>query len=221
VSVEVPLAVRRFLTPDVAHEIAQAFGDQMVYPERIVVDRPGDIWRRFPGWPEPVLVLAAENQGVCSWGVQLGDDNGEVLVGGDLFVTGQATIRYAASVEDFIAARLWDHACLSAPLLQAQCAALDQASLDYLAARLTLAGTTTGWPGARQYRFEGHDVRVLLWAGSQQCDWFISASSEPPLKAFAGGLLNLSNLRRALYSSDDAGTRVLNELRGAQPHDPR
>ena len=214
VDVEVPLAVRRFLTPDVAHEIAQAFGDQAVYPERIVVDRPGDIWRRFPGWPEPVLVLSSENQGVCSWGVPLGDDNGEVLVGGNLFYTGPATVRYAASVEDFIAARLWDRACLSPPLLQAQGPALDQASLDYLAARLALAGETAGWPGVRQYRFEGQDARVLLWAGSWQCDWFISAPGEPSLKAFTAGLLNLSNLRRALYSSDDAGARVLDELRG-------
>ena len=185
------------------------------------MDRPGDIWRRFPGWPEPVLVLSSENQGVCSWGVQLGDHNGEVLVGGYLFDAGQATVRYAGSVEDFIAARLWDCACLSAPLLQAQGAALDQASLDYLAARLAFVGTTTGWPGTRQYRFEGQDVRVLLWASSRHCDWFISAPGEPSLKAFAAGLLNLSNLRRFLYSDDDAGARVLDELRGAHPHDQR
>lgn len=82
---EVPFAVRRLLTADVAQEIARTFEDQPVYPERIIVDRPGDIWRRFPGWPEPVLVLSVENQGVCSWGVQLGGSSGEVLVGGDLF----------------------------------------------------------------------------------------------------------------------------------------
>lgn len=216
VDTEVPYAVRRLLTADVAQEIARTFGDQPVYPERIVVDRPGDIGRRFPGWPEAVLVLSAENQGVCSWGVQLGGSSGEVLVGGDLFDAGQATVVYAATVEDFIAARLWDHACLPAPLLQAQGDVLDKASLGYLQTRLTPTVATAGWPGARQYRLEGRAVRVLLWSSSQQCDWFISASSEPSLMAFAAGLLNLSNLRRALYSNDDAGERVLDELRGTQ-----
>jgi hypothetical protein len=47
--------------------------------------------RRFPGWPAPVLVLSDENQGVCSWGVPL-DGDGRVLVGGDLFDDGQATV---------------------------------------------------------------------------------------------------------------------------------
>jgi len=83
----VPAAVERLLTADVAAEIATAFGDQPVYPERIVVDGlasagPG-LGRRFPGWPEPVLVLSVENQGVCSWGVPFdGDDHCMVLVGG-------------------------------------------------------------------------------------------------------------------------------------------
>lgn len=149
-------------------------------------------------------------------GVQLGGSSGEVLVGGDLFDAGQATVLYAATVEDFIAARLWDHACLAAPLLRAQGGVLDEASLGYLQTRLTPAVATAGWPGARQYRFEGQDVRVLLWSSSQQCDWFISASSEPSLRAFAVGLLNLSSLRRALYATDDAGARVLDELRGTQ-----
>lgn len=45
------------------------------------------------------------------------------------------------------------------------------------------------------------DVRVMLWASSGQCDWLISASDKPSLKAFAAGLLDLSNLRQALYSS--------------------
>jgi hypothetical protein len=84
-TVEVPAAVERLLTADVAREIAETFGDQLVYPQRIVVDSPAGpslSWpgssRRFPGWPGPVLVLSDENQGVCSWGVPLDGSSGQV-----------------------------------------------------------------------------------------------------------------------------------------------
>jgi hypothetical protein len=100
---EVPAAVTRLLTADVAREIAATFGDQPRYPERIVVDSPASPSRRFPGWPGPVLVLSDENQGVCSWGVPLGGGGGgtPVLVGGDLLDAGRATVRYTASIKDF------------------------------------------------------------------------------------------------------------------------
>jgi hypothetical protein len=214
--------VERLLTAGVAREIAATYGDQPVYPQRIVVDNPAEpslTWpspaRRFPGWPGPVLVLSYENQGLCSWGVPLSDGSGQVLAGGDLADVGKATMQYAASVEDFIAARRWDQRCYSSPppFLQAQAAPLDGDSLGYLQARLRPAVATAGWPGSRQYRFEGHGVQVLLWSCSWQCDWFISASNEPSLKAFAAGLLNLSDLRSALWSSEASGARLLSELR--------
>lgn len=222
-TVEVPAAVERLLTAEVAWEIAETFGDQPVYPRRVVVDSPAEPslkWpgssRRFPGWPGPVLVLSDENQGVCSWGVPLDGNSGQVVVGGDLLETGHATVVYAASIEDFIGARRWDHACLgSAPVLQAQAAGLDQASLGYLRARLAPAVATAGWPGPGQYRFEDQEVRVMLWSQIGQCDWWISASSGLSLKVFAAGLLDLPDLRSALWSSDDSGVRLLSELRTA------
>jgi hypothetical protein len=70
-------------------------------------------------------VLSDENQGVCSWGVS-SDGDGEVVVGGDLLDARCATVVYAASAADFIAARRWDHRCLTTgPVLQAQAAELD------------------------------------------------------------------------------------------------
>jgi hypothetical protein len=228
--VEVPAAVKRLLTADVAEEIAATFGDQTVYPQRIVVDSPAapslespHSARRFPGWPGPVLVLSDENQGVCSWGVSLGLDSGQVHVGGDLLDagegdTGQATVPYAASIEDFIAARRWDHLCLSAPLgLQAQAIELDEASLAYLQVRLPPVVETAGWPGTRQYRFEGRGLRVMLWSYPGQCDWWISASSEQSLKVFVAGLLNLSDLRSSLWSNEETGARMLDDLRRRAP----
>lgn len=214
----VPAAVERLLTADVAAEIATAFGDQPVYPERIVVDGPASagpgLGRRFPGWPEPVLVLSVENQGVCSWGVPLGGgDDCPVLVGGELLDAGETTVEYAASVEDFIAARRWDRRCLgTGPVLQAQAPELARSELGYLRARLSRAVATAGWPGSQQYRFEGRGVQVLQWSQQGQCDWWISAAAEDSLRAFAAGLLELPGLRDTLWSNDDAGTRLLGEL---------
>src|ERR1700759_485703 len=83
--------------------------------------------------------------GVCSWGVPLGTDSGEVLVGGGLLDAGDATVRYAASAADFIAARRWDGQCLSGePLLQAQAPELDGASLARLEGLLSPTVPTAG-----------------------------------------------------------------------------
>ena len=218
-----PGAVRRLLTADVAAEIARTFGDQPVYPQRIVVDRPAGsspapprFSRRFPGWPGPVLVLSDENQGVCSWGVPSGGD-GEVVVGGDLLDAGCATVVYTASAADFITARRWDHRCLTTgPVLQAQAAELDQASLGYLQARLAPAVATAGWPGSRQYRFEGRGVQVMLWAQAGQCDWWVSAASAAPLRQFTAGLLDLPGVDQALWSNDEDGERLLSDVRRLQ-----
>ena len=138
-----------------------------------------------------------------------------MLVGGDLLDAGCTTVVYAASVADFIAARRWDHRCLNTgPVLQAQAAELDQDSLGYLQARLALAVPTAGWPGSRQYWFEGHDVQVMLWSYAGQCDWWVSAASQAALRHFAAGLLDLPSLRHTLWSNDEDGARLLSEARG-------
>jgi hypothetical protein len=54
----VPVAVEALLTADVAAEIARTFGDQPVYPQRIVVDRPAGTLARVAGLLAPVPGLA-------------------------------------------------------------------------------------------------------------------------------------------------------------------
>jgi hypothetical protein len=150
--------------------------------------------------------------------VPLDGNGGQVLVGGDLLDAGYATVPYAASVENFIAARRWDHTCLnSTPVLQAQAAELDQPSLGYLRARLARQSRRQAGPGRSSTDLKIKMRESCPGRNTGQCDWWISASSEPSLKTFAAGLLDLSNLRSALWSNDDSGARLLEELRTA-PH---
>jgi hypothetical protein len=215
--IQVPAEVERLMTAQVAAEVAGVFGDSIVYPEQVVVDTPDSNWygtgRRFPGWTGEVLVLSDENQGVCSWGVPLGRDSCEVLVGGGLLDAGDATVRYAASVADFIAARRWDRQCLRRdPVLQAQAPELDETSLARLEGLLSPGPSTAGWPGSSQYRFEGGGVRVMLWVREGQCDWWVSAASEAQLTAFTARLIDLPGLRGYLWAASDAGERALRRL---------
>ena len=192
-------AVEGLLTADVAREIARAYGDRPIYPEHILLDAPDRPsllgGRRFPGWPGPVLVLADESQGACSYGVPL--DGDQVLVGG----VHRRTVPYAASVREFLAARRWDYQCVSSELCAAaQTAELDQASLDFLQAHCRPSVVTNGWPGIRQYRYERHDVRVLLWADNGCCEWLVSAATEASLVAFIGALRQVPALRTARWA---------------------
>jgi hypothetical protein len=212
VDADVPIpAALAALTADVADEIAAVFGDQVVFPARIEVDR-------FPGWPDRVLVLSHENQGVVTWGVPLGVPDPPVLVGGDLEDPSgddwtEGTVVYARSVAEFIAVRRWDAACLVEPLLQAQAQPLDDASLRYLREHYDERTGTTGWPASAQYRFEHGRVKILLWAGRDQCDWWISSPDAANLAMVATALLPLSDLRTSLWSNDSTGDALLAEIR--------
>jgi hypothetical protein len=210
----VPRAMRSLLTREVAAELAVVYGDQLVFPDRTVVDRPGDDERLFPGWPTPVLVISIENQGVCAWGVPLGDSDPPVLVGGELLDAPDATLQYAPSIESFIAARRWDAVCLTQePLLQAQAAAVDAESLAVLRGRFNELPPTAGWPWAAQHRFENGTTRIMLWSGKEQCDWWISSADKSELKAVAKQLLSLSDLRVSMWSNDGDADLLLRELR--------
>jgi hypothetical protein len=213
----VPESLRSLVTSDVARELASTFGDQTVFPDRIVVDRPSDPDRMFPGWPTPVLLISVENQGVCAWGVPLDDPDPPVLVGGDLGAGARdTTVPHAPSVEDFVAARRWDDVCLGRePLLQAQAVELDARSLEMLRAWYDERPSTTGWPGATQYRFEGDGLSILLWSDVDQCDWWISSARPDRLTEAVERLMSLSNLRTSLWANDVSGEVLLGQIRDA------
>ncbi len=209
-----PASLAQF-TANLADELALAYNDHAVYPRRTVVDRPGTADRHFPGWATPVLVLAVENQGVCAWGVPLdGDDNPPVVVGGDVGGGTDTTVRYAADVRAYVRSRRWDHACLSSsPLVQAQAQPLDPATLASLRSRFDEVPSTMGWPGEVTYRFRTSAVRIMLWSGPDQCDWWISGTDIGRLAETTAALLPYSDLRSSLWSNDVAVQTLVDEVR--------
>jgi hypothetical protein len=214
--VVIPAEVSSALTATVARELAEAYDDQVVYPDRIVVDRPEEPDRCFPGWLGEVLVIAYENQGVCAWGVPLGHPEPSVLVGGELSDGEDAldvTVVYTATVADYVAVRRWERDLYRRPLVQAQAAELDQASMDFLRVNFREVHPTRGWPAAEQYRFEGDGAKILLWSGRGQCDWWISADSAEDLESVARRLLDLSDLRTSLWSNEVEGDALLRRIR--------
>jgi hypothetical protein len=213
----VPEALASLLTAAVARELAESYGDQVVFPDRVEIAQPDHVDRLFPGWPAPVLVIAHENQGVCSWGLPLGDPDPPVLVGGQLTDGSNwsaQTLVYSQIPAAYVAVRRWDRACLRGePLLQAQAAELDTATLAVLRDRFREVFPTRGWPARQQYRFEGPDIKIMLWSGQGQCDWWLSAADAATLEPVTRDLLALSDLRSSLWSHNSIGTALLGAIR--------
>ncbi len=167
---------------------------------------------RFPGWPDDVLMLATENQGVCARGLSLGGSrDGAVVVAGDL-VGGSDAVVYCDDLETYIAARRWDDLCLRPPLLVAQAAPIDTASIEYLNEHFEKRWTTRGWPCAENLRFQRDGLKVMLWSCVGQCDWWISGPA-PALGAILDDLSALSDLKTALWSNDEVGVELLRTQR--------
>jgi hypothetical protein len=157
-----------------------------------------------------------ENQAVCVWALRLdGGDDPPVVVACDPDLEWRPC---AESFSAFVGCEVWDHSEIwdetgARILLQAQATPLREADLLFLRARFTEAATTRGWPGNNQYRFERDDVRVLVWDGEDQADWFITATTEGWLAAVAAELWECADLRTSLWSNDGRGEQVLLGLR--------
>jgi hypothetical protein len=59
-------------------------------------------------------------------------------------------------------------------------------------------------------------VKIMLWSGSHQCDWWLSDTDTGALAEVVTDLMDLSDLREALWSNDIAGHALLREIRGGQ-----
>lgn len=169
---------------------------------------------QMPGRQGDVLWLMTENQGVCVWGVPL--DAGEdppVLVGGSL-ESGEVLVEYAPSVADFLSALAWDKRLFAGdPMIQAQAAPVDDRTLGHLRAQYREGLSTFGWPARTNHRFEGAGgLKLALWAGARQCDWWIVADQMTTLEAAVSMWRHHSDLEMTLWSNDGAGSELLDRL---------
>lgn len=201
---------RAVIDSRVATEVAHPYGDRPVFPTEVVIEQPSTT-RFFPLWPEPVLLLSHENQGVCSWGVSLGPEHrGRVVAGGKLS-SELSTLPYCDDASTFVQARRWDAQCLERmPLLQAQAKPLDKGTYDDLRTRFERGPATENWPTKSVHRFEAADLKILLWSEPRQCYWWLSG---PPsgLTDFVQSLP--CDLVASLWSNDDEGESLLAKIR--------
>jgi hypothetical protein len=126
----------------------------------------GDGQRDFTA--EGLLVVCAENQGVCHWAVPLGEGGDpRVLIEVDGAPGEPSWREHAPSVSAWVAASAWDKAAFDLPLgLTAQDRPLADADLRLLEREFNSGPATFGWPGETVWRFEWQDQRVLVWAGA-------------------------------------------------------
>lgn len=176
--------------------------------ERVYVMRARDALRE-----EGVLPFMIENQSVCVWGLRLdGTDDPAVVVAVD---PKYAWCTHSDHFSTFIATQIWDyHEVLGGSgniLVQAQDKVRPD-DLEFLRRRFRERVTTHGWPGDHQYRFEGERVRIVIWDSERETDWWIAADDEDSLVEVLKELSNCGGLRKALWSNDDLGERVLSRL---------
>lgn len=197
------------LDEETAHEIAAPYTDEVVFPRDLIIDDSG-AGGFFPRWKGRVLVISHENQGVCTWGLSLdGPSMGTIVVGGNL-ADGDRTVIHTDGLAEFIATRRWDARCLSRePLLQAQAEPIDEESLRYLRRDFEEGLTTYGWPAPYNYRFNLDQLMIMLWAGYDQCDWWVSGPADD-VRSQLSALRPLSNLATSFWSDDDLGSALLN-----------
>jgi hypothetical protein len=206
--------VRYAAAPGLAQVLARSCDAQVVFPDALHV-APLDLG---PGLRGDELWLMAENQGVCVWAVPLdAGDHPPVLVAGDLPTDAGPQV-YAGSLDEFAAAWDWDLGCVTGrPLLQAQAVLLTPETEIYLRKHLRPAITTWGWPTRRVQRLGASDgLRILLWDGPAQCDWFVSAPEPAVLGRWLHRLMTVDGLADALWSNDDIGERILADARSAR-----
>jgi hypothetical protein len=169
-----------------------------------------------------LLVIRHENQAVCMWAVILdgGDDPPVVL---DLDRQFKAWIKCASSFSQHIYAWMWDYSQVLAKdrlLVQAQNPPLSEMALSFLSEHFERECVTYGWPGHTQFRFYRGDQRILVWANSDQADWWLNAKTRESLESLVNLLTPLDSVGKAFWSNDGEGQAVLKRVRSTPSSSP-
>jgi hypothetical protein len=167
----------------------------------LAIERLGDRFEwRWPTAPDCVaegrLIFMFENQAVSVWALGLnGGDDPPVFVARDPDLEWRTC---AETFSGFVGCQVWDHTEIFDPaeppariLLQAQDTPLRSEDLAFLRRGFGARATTHGWPGDHQHRFERADVRILIWDGEDQADWWVTATTAGDLDGARRGTLEL------------------------------
>lgn len=218
-----PAAVRDWYMREGACAILQTYSNQ---DPPVVLDdlgRPSRIGRKHDEArdlvSEGLLHIRTENQGVCLWAVQLDDlDDPPVVVTYDLDgLTGWQP--HSDTFSDYIYSGIWDWGLVLASnfLIQAQNVPLTEATLERLRLGFREDVTTNGWPGDKQYRFEGSGQRLLIWSTRGQADWYLSADNGSSLSEAAKTIWLLDDVGKAFWSNTDEGKVALAHMVAGMP----
>ncbi len=124
-----------------------------------------------------VLPFMVENQGVCTWAIRLqGADDPEVLVEVD---SGEPPEWQPAAptFSEWLNCQVHDHILVQRALFAAQAEPLTTAMLADLERTFSVGPRTYGWPTPVVHRFSNSAGAILLWAGDDQCDWWVAPTS--------------------------------------------
>ena len=170
-------------------------------------------WPSYDAIGNRVLPFMIENQGVCTWAVALdtGDDP-EVLV--EVDSGNPPTWRHAAETFSlWLRTQVLDHQLLERALFAAQAEPLSAAALAGLEAAFDQGPRTFGWPGETVYRFHSSLGFLLLWAGIDQCDWWIAPTTVDTATALLDALPLASGVGGRLYELKPVAKALLHEWR--------
>ncbi|HEY3496077.1 MAG TPA: SMI1/KNR4 family protein [Polyangiaceae bacterium] len=206
--VRLPQAFRELLASDAWPGFLQAFsdGDEPIEPARMPLDE-----RQTPETVEHRrrLVFMLENQGVCAWAIDLGEDpDPEVQVevdSGDP-PTWQACAEHFST---WLYCQVFDRKLLESAMFAAQAEPLAPAVLRELGASMMEGPRTRAWPGRENIRLRCELGEVLLWSGDDQCDWWIAPRSPDTATALLDRLRLSAAFEAWLYPLRDAGREAL------------
>jgi hypothetical protein len=162
------------------------------------------------------LFVMAENQGVVNWFVDLASgDDPQVFVEDRRSPDAEWRL-HSQHFSEWVYTVFIDWVPHNAPALIAQDVALAAADLTWLRETMEPGPVTYTWPCPVNYRFRDRDQYLLIWACESQADWSLYAGSEWSLSNLANRLWKLGTLSQSLFSTDDAGERVLEYVRGVR-----
>ncbi len=161
-----------------------------------------------------LLPIRYENQGVCTWVVDLdGTEDPQVFV--DVDSEGKEWCLHAQSFSKYVYSCVWDYKMVhqQPAVVAAQNCELTEAAIGELTKRFKAELITHGWPGRTQHRFQRSNQTILIWTTEGQADWNIAAANAASLRSALESIWKIDSVGDSLYDITDIGKDVLAGIR--------